>query len=140
MKPDFNDFVEYQGFVYGFDGNIFSCVDAATGKRVWKKGRYGNGQVLLLPDAGQLLVVSEAGELVLVKADQDKHVELGKIQALAGKTWNHPVLINNRLYLRNAEESACYELALESNAEQAASTVVGQDTQTPSQATPAGQD
>ena len=77
---------------------------------------------------------------MLVKADPDKHLELGKIQALAGKTWNHPVLIGNRLYLRNAEESACYELALDSNAEQAASAVVGQDTHAPSQATPAGQE
>jgi outer membrane protein assembly factor BamB len=115
MKPDFNDFVEYEGCVYGFDGNIFSCVDCATGKRKWKKGRYGNGQVLLLPDAGQLLVISETGELVLVKTDPDKHIELGKIQALTGKTWNHPVLIGNRLYLRNAEEAACYELAMESS-------------------------
>ena len=140
MKPDFNDFVEYKGFVYGFDGNIFSCVDAVTGKRAWKKGRYGNGQVLLLPDAGQLLIVSEAGELVLVKADPDKHLELGRIQALAGKTWNHPVLIGNRLYLRNAEEAACYELVLDPTAEQPASAVVGQDAQAPLQATPAGQE
>lgn len=140
MKPDFNDFVEYDGCVYGFDGNIFSCVDAATGKRKWKKGRYGNGQVLLLPDAGQLLVISEAGELVLVKADPDKHIELAKIQALTGKTWNHPVLIGSRLYLRNAEEAACYELALDSISEHAASVGVSQDAQAPSQATPAGQE
>lgn len=140
MKPDFNDFVEYEGYVYGFDGNIFSCVDCATGKRKWKKGRYGNGQVLLLPDVGQLLVISETGELVLLKADPDKHIELGKIQALTGKTWNHPVVIGNRLYLRNAEEAACYELVLEPTAEQSASADVGLDAQTPSQATPATQE
>lgn len=140
MKPDFNDFVEYEGYVYGFDGNIFSCVDCATGKRKWKKGRYGNGQVLLLPDAGQLLVISETGELVLVKADPDKHIELGKVQALTGKTWNHPVVIGNRLYLRNAEEAACYELVLEPTAEQSASTDAGLDAQTPSQAMPAAKE
>jgi hypothetical protein len=87
-----------------------------------------------------LLIVSEAGELVLVKADPDKHLELGRIQALAGKTWNHPVLIGNRLYLRNAEEAACYELVLDPTAEQPASAVVGQDAQAPLQATPAGQE
>ena len=69
MKPDFNDFVEHQGMLYGFDGAIFACVDMATGKRQWMKGRYGNGQVLLLCDAGQMLITSEAGELVLLKAD-----------------------------------------------------------------------
>ncbi len=112
MKPDFNDFVEYQGHVYGFDGSIFACVDLETGKRLWKKGRYGNGQVLLLPDAGQMLVISEAGELVLLKADPGKLVEVARIPAIDGKTWNHPVLVGNRLYVRNGAEAACYELPL----------------------------
>jgi outer membrane protein assembly factor BamB len=112
MKPDFNDFVEHGGYVYGFDGNIFGCIDLSTGKRMWKRGRYGNGQVLLLSDAGQLLVISETGELILVQADPKQLVEVAKIQAIEGKTWNHPVLIGNRLYLRNGEEAACYELAV----------------------------
>lgn len=114
IKPDFNDFVEHQGYLYGFDGNIFSCTSLATGKRQWKKGRYGNGQVLLLPDAGQLLVTSESGELILIEADPANLVELAKIPAIEGKTWNHPVLIGNRLYVRNGEEAACYELATSS--------------------------
>ena len=110
MKPDFNDFVEHQGSLYGFDGNIFACVDLATGKRQWKKGRYGNGQVLLLCDAGQMLVTSEKGELVLLKADSGKMVELAKFQAIEGKTWNHSVVVGNLVFMRNAEEAACYEL------------------------------
>lgn len=110
MKPDFNDFVEHQGYLYGFDGNIFACVDLATGKRQWKKGRYGNGQVLLLCDAGQMLVTSETGELVLLKADSSKMVELAKFQAIEGKTWNHSVVVGNLVFIRNGEQAACYEL------------------------------
>lgn len=110
MKPDFNDFVEYQGHLYGFDGNIFSCLDLTNGKRLWKRGRYGNGQVLLLPDHGQLLVISETGEIILLHASPEKLIEVGKFQAITGKTWNHPVLIGNRLFVRNGEEVACYEL------------------------------
>ena len=111
MKPEFNDFVLHEGFVYGFDGSIFGCVDLATGERQWKRGRYGNGQVLLLADAGQLLVLSEAGEIVLINASPDGLEEVAKVEAIQGKTWNHPVLVGNRLYIRNAEEAACYELA-----------------------------
>lgn len=111
MKPEFNDFVLHEGFVYGFDGSIFGCIDVATGERQWKRGRYGNGQVLLLADAGQLLVLSEAGEIVLINASPDGLEEMAKYEAIQGKTWNHPVLVGNRLYLRNAEEAACYELA-----------------------------
>ncbi len=112
MKPDFNDFVEYQGNLYGFDGNIFACIDLATGKRLWKKGRYGNGQVLSLPEAGQLLVTSEAGELVLLRADPKSMVEIAKFPAIEGKTWNHSVVVGNKVFMRNSEQAACYELAL----------------------------
>ena len=110
LKPDFNDFVEHKGSLYGFDGNIFGCINLADGKRRWKKGRYGNGQVLLLPDADQMLVTSEQGELVLLRADATKLVELAKFPAITGKTWNHSMMLGNRVYIRNGEEAACYKL------------------------------
>ncbi len=112
MKPYFNDYVEHKGFLYGFDGDLFACVDLANGKRMWKKGRYGNGQVVLLPDGDQLIVQAEDGEVVLLAADPKSHRELGKLRALDKKTWNHPVVVGDRLYVRNGDEGACYELAL----------------------------
>jgi hypothetical protein len=110
LKPSFNDFVVHDGCLYGFDGTMFSCVDLATGKRRWREGRYEHGQVLLLADQSLLLVVSEDGEAVLLAADPERHHELGRIQAVNGKTWNHPVVAHGRLYVRNAEEMACYEV------------------------------
>ena len=110
MKPEFPDFVVHQGHLYGFDGSIFCCLDLATGKRCWKQGRYGRGQVMLLADQGLLLVVSEAGEAILLTASPQGHEELGRFRALDGKTWNHPVIAHGRLYVRNAEEMACYQL------------------------------
>jgi outer membrane protein assembly factor BamB len=111
MKPEFPDFVVHEGHAYGFDVNIFACLDLATGKRGWKEGRYGRGQVVLLADQNLLLVISETGELVLLPADPSRHQELGRFQAIQGKTWNHPVIASGRLYARNAEEMACYALA-----------------------------
>ena len=110
MKPDFNDMVLYEGHAYGFDNRIFACIDLETGQRKWKGGRYGKGQILLLEDSGQILVASERGEVVLLKADPSEHVELGKFQAITGKTWNHPIVIGDRLYVRNSQEAACFEL------------------------------
>lgn len=116
LKPDFNDLVIYQGHGYGFDGAIFTCIDLATGERMWKGGRYGKGQVLLLADSGLLLVASEHGDVVLLKADPSERMELTKFQALEGKTWNHPVVIGDRLYIRNAQEAACYRLPMDKEA------------------------
>jgi len=112
LRPAYNDFVSSDGFIYGFDESFFCCVDAATGKRRWKAGRYGHGQVLLIADQRILLVISETGEAVLVSARPDQHEELGRFQAVNGKTWNHPAIAHGCLYVRNAEEIACYKLAV----------------------------
>lgn len=110
LKPSFNDFVVKDGAVYGFDGRVFTCVDLETGRRRWKDGRYGSGQVMLLGDQPTLLVAAESGEAVLVAAEPGQHRELARFQAIGGKTWNHPAVAHGRLFVRNAEEIACYEL------------------------------
>ncbi|MFI4852624.1 MAG: PQQ-binding-like beta-propeller repeat protein [Gimesia chilikensis] len=117
MRPQYNDFVLYEGHVYGFDFSIFASINLETGTKNWKRGRYGNGQVLLLEDEGQLLVTSETGEIVLLKASPEGLNELARFPAIEGKTWNHPVLIGDRLYLRNGEVAACYQMPMKSRKE-----------------------
>jgi outer membrane protein assembly factor BamB len=113
LKPEFPDFVVHEGHVYGFDTSFFCCIDLETGKRCWRGGRYGRGQVVLLADQSLLLVLSETGQAILVAANPERHQELGRFQAITGKTWNHPVIAHGRLYARNAEEMACFELQQE---------------------------
>ena len=87
-----------------------TCLDLETGELRWKDGRYGKGQVVLLDDLDQLFVIAEDGKGMLLTANPERHEELLRFKALSGKTWNHPAVVGNRLYVRNAEEMACYEL------------------------------
>ncbi|HZM93918.1 MAG TPA: PQQ-binding-like beta-propeller repeat protein [Vicinamibacterales bacterium] len=112
LKPYFNDFIVHRGHAYGFDGAILAAVDLANGERTWKGGRYGQGQLVLLPDQDVLLVVTEDGDLALVKAVPDAFTEIARVPALSGKTWNHPVLVGDILLVRNGEEMAAFRLAL----------------------------
>jgi outer membrane protein assembly factor BamB len=113
IKPYYNDLVVYKDHIYGFDNNFFTCVGLADGKSTWRARGYGNGQVVLLADQGLLLVSTEKGEVVLVEATPEKHKELGRFKAIEGKTWNHPVLAHGKLFIRNGEEVACFQLAEE---------------------------
>lgn len=110
LKPYYNDIVVHEGYVYGFDNRILAALDVKSGDRVWKGGRYGNGQLLLLPDQDLLLVVSDRGELALVRAVPDGFEEVATFQAIKGKTWNHLALADGVLYVRNAEEMAAVRL------------------------------
>lgn len=114
LKPNFNDFVVYDGNLFGFDGGILACLDLKDGKRKWKGGRYGHGQFVLLRDQGVLLVLSEEGELALVKAASDQFTELARFPAMDDKTWNHPVLAGDRLLVRNGIEMVAFRLSLAS--------------------------
>ena len=58
-----------------------------------------------------LLVLTEEGEVVLVEATPEAHREVARFEALSGKTWNHPVVTQGKLLVRNAEEAACFELS-----------------------------
>ncbi|MFQ5652677.1 MAG: PQQ-binding-like beta-propeller repeat protein [bacterium] len=112
LKPDFSDFVVHDGHAFGFDGRILACIELEDGKRKWKGGRYGNGQLVLLADQDLLLVVSEKGDLALVRAAPDQFTELARFPAIESKTWNHPVLVGDLLLVRNAQEMAAFRLSL----------------------------
>lgn len=113
LKAKFSNVIVHEGHVYGFDEGVLACVDLANGKRLWRKGRYGHGQLLKVGDL-ILLQQEEPGDLVLVEPtpDPDAEHEIARIPALAERTWNNPVLAGRHLLIRNDREAACFEMQI----------------------------
>ena len=108
LKAKFSSVVVHDGYVYGLDEAILTCLELKTGRRCWKGGRYNYGQLLLA--GSTLLVQLESGEVAVVRADPNSFQELSRFTALHARTWNQPVLVGRRLFVRNDREASCFEL------------------------------
>ena len=108
MKNQFSTSVLHEGHLYGLDGPILACVDAATGDLKWKGGRYGYGQVMLA--SGHLIVLTEDGDMALVRATPERHTEITRFPVFDARTWNHPAIAGGILLVRNLAEMAAFDL------------------------------
>ena len=108
LKSKFAPMVYHAGVVYGLDDGVLVALDPATGERIWKRGRYGHGQFVLVGDL--LVIQDEDGGVALVEATPTEHRELATLPALPGKTWNPPAISGQLLLVRNDREAVAYEL------------------------------
>lgn len=89
------------GYVYGFDEDVFKCLKLQDGKEQWRDKSLGKGSLMMSAD-GRMILTGDKGELVVAKADPQKFDVLARAQALPkALCWTSPVLANGRIYLRN---------------------------------------
>lgn len=105
LKNQFNSSVLIEGHLYGIDDDeskkaSLRCVEWATGKVVWEEKSIGFGA--LMAADGKLIVQTEKGELVIAQASPAGFDELSRHQVLSGRCWTTPVLVEGRLWVRNA--------------------------------------
>lgn len=108
LKSKFSSVIVRDGYVYGLDHGILTCLSLEDGTRMWKKGRYGYGQ--LIGCGNKLIVQAEKGHVAQVKCDAAQFVELARVDALLDRTWNHPAYDGNYLLVRNDKEAICFEV------------------------------
>lgn len=108
IRCKFTSPVTYDNHIYALDDGILTCVNAVSGKTVWRDGRFGHGQILLTN--GLLLIMAEDGRLALVDATPESFSPLSIIDVLNERTWNHHSLANGRAYIRNHREIVCLDL------------------------------
>jgi outer membrane protein assembly factor BamB len=110
LRTKYTNALVRDGHAYGLSDGILECVELDGGRRVWKDGRYGHGQVLGVGDL--LLVLTEDGELLLLEPRPDRpNAVLGRVQALEGLTWNNLALHRDLLLVRNGHEATAFRLA-----------------------------
>ena len=108
MRNHFNNSILLDGYLYGFDGNsnlgrvvTLTCMKLETGEVMWKQQGLGCGSLMIADN--KLLIQSEGGELVLAKAQANEYQELARSKFLTNRCWTVPLLLNGRIYGRNAK-------------------------------------
>ncbi len=88
-----------------------TCVEAKTGKELWKKDKVGyfHAGVIRTGD-GKLLVLNDGGVLTLLEFDAKEVKELARAKVCGG-TLVTPALADGRLYVRDDKEIVCLQLA-----------------------------
>lgn len=113
LRTEWQTTIQLGDYLYAFD-NVGSagpvthlvCVEAATGKQVWRKTRFGKGNMIAAD--GKLFATTMKGELVVIKATPDGYEELGRSTVIE-TTRQAPALANGRLYLRDGAEIVCLD-------------------------------
>jgi outer membrane protein assembly factor BamB len=114
LRSEWQTPILLDGYLYGMDnvggaGPIthLTCVEFATGKRMWQEKRFGKGN--LIAADGKLWISTMKGELVVVRATPKQFEELGRAEVL-GSTRQAPALANGLLYLRDGREIVCLDV------------------------------
>jgi outer membrane protein assembly factor BamB len=88
-------------------GNIF-CINAQTGQTSWvdtaKLDRFGS-----ILDAGSVLLgLSPKSELIVFQPNSKTYTELAKYKVAEAPTYAHPVVAENRIYIKDKETLAMW--------------------------------
>jgi len=108
MKTHFSTCVLYQDHLYGFDDTILTCLNFRTGEVAWKERGFDKGSVTLAD--GDLVILGEYGQLALAQATPAGYHEKSRFVFSTSRCWTVPVIAEGRLYVRNEEKIACYDL------------------------------
>ncbi len=104
---------DYLYMGHGHNNGFPVCVDFLTGKDVWRQGRGpGSGSAALVMADGHLYFRYENGVMALVEATPKEYRLKGdfKIKTVNGKSWQHPVIVDGKLYLRDQQDLHCYDI------------------------------
>jgi outer membrane protein assembly factor BamB len=110
MQNHHGGVVLVNGYLYGFNNSILTCLEFATGKMMWRDRSVGKGSLVYAD--GHLYVQSEDNTVGLVEATPSGYREKGRfrIPDQGLPSWAHPVVSGAKLYVRNQGTLASYDI------------------------------
>ncbi|HYT77279.1 MAG TPA: PQQ-binding-like beta-propeller repeat protein [Vicinamibacterales bacterium] len=110
MKNHHGGVVLVNGYLYGFNDSILTCLEFATGNPVWRDRSVGKGSVAFAD--GNLYIQGENNVVGLAEASPAGYKEKGRfsIPDKGLPSWAHPVVSGGRLYVRNQDTLAVYDI------------------------------
>jgi outer membrane protein assembly factor BamB len=108
LKAKFSNPIFKDGYLYGLSENLLVCLEAKTGKLMWRGKKYSYGRILLADK--KLLILGHSGVFSVVDASPDGFREISSRQLLSdARCWNGPAFVNGYLLARNGEQIACFD-------------------------------
>jgi len=110
MQNHHGGVVLVDGYLYGFNNSILSCLKFSTGETMWRNRSVGKGSLTYAD--GHLYLLGEDNVVGLADAVPGAYRETGRFK-IADKglpSWAHPVVSSGRLYLRNQDTLAAYDV------------------------------
>jgi outer membrane protein assembly factor BamB len=98
------------GVLYGFSNAILTALDFSSGKTLWRHRSVGKGAITYAD--GRLYVLSEDNVVGLAEVSASGYREVGRFQ-IADQglpSWAHPVVSGKRLFIRNQNVLAAYDV------------------------------
>jgi outer membrane protein assembly factor BamB len=110
MKNHHGGVVLVDGYLYGFNDSILTCLEFGTGRVMWRDRSVGKGSVTYAD--GNLYLQSENNIVGLAQATSSGYVEKGRftIPDKGLPSWAHPVISDARLYVRNQDSLMAYDI------------------------------
>jgi len=110
MRNHHGGVVLVNGYIYGYNDSILTCLEFASGKMVWRDRSVGKGAVTYAD--GHLYILGEDNVVGLVEATPAGYREKGRF-SIADQglpSWAHPVVSSGRLYIRNQGTLTSYDV------------------------------
>ena len=100
--------VYHDGHLYGFKSDFLTCIDAETGKRVWKSRPPGGSGLIRV--GGRLVIFGAEGVVAVARATPEGYEEEARLQVLGRSSLVWPAFVGRRVFVRNDAELACIEI------------------------------